>query len=201
MVRDDAPRVPSNLEFIRRINGLDSVDDVHRIVFDASFLVLGLGDVYLGAPVATPLDPRHRLVTTKYNPARTWTPENAVGIGGAYLCIYGMEGPGGYQFVGRTVPVWYLDGPTPGDDPETPWLLRTFDQLRFHPVGAEELLDQRERARAGELTIEIEPTRFSLEEHRRWLETEADEIAAFRRVQHDAFAAERDRWISSGELT
>ena len=82
------------------------IDDVHRIVFDASYLVLGLGDVYLGAPVATPLDPRHRLVTTKYNPARTWTPENAVGIGGAYLCIYGMEGPGGYQFVGRTVQVW-----------------------------------------------------------------------------------------------
>ena len=77
-----------------------------RIVFDASYLVLGLGDVYLGAPVATPLDPRHRLVTTKYNPARTWTPENAVGIGGAYLCIYGMEGPGGYQFVGRTVQMW-----------------------------------------------------------------------------------------------
>ena len=53
-----------------------------------------------------PLDPRHRLVTTKYNPARTWTAENSVGIGGAYLCIYGMEGPGGYQFVGRTVQIW-----------------------------------------------------------------------------------------------
>ena len=79
---------------------------MRRIVFDASYLVLGLGDVYLGAPVATPLDPRHRLVTTKYNPARTWTPENAVGIGGAYLCVYGMEGPGGYQFVGRTVQMW-----------------------------------------------------------------------------------------------
>ncbi len=79
---------------------------MQRIVFDASYLVLGLGDVYLGAPVATPLDPRHRLVTTKYNPARTWTPENAVGIGGAYLCVYGMEGPGGYQFVGRTVQMW-----------------------------------------------------------------------------------------------
>ena len=65
-----------------------------------------LGDVYLGAPVATPIDPRHRLVTTKYNPARTWTPENAVGIGGAYLCVYGMEGPGGYQFVGRTLQMW-----------------------------------------------------------------------------------------------
>ena len=105
-VRPDAPWCPSNIEFIRRINGLDSIDDVQRIVFDASYLVLGLGDVYLGAPVATPVDPRHRLVTTKYNPARTWTPENAVGIGGAYLCVYGMEGPGGYQFVGRTLQMW-----------------------------------------------------------------------------------------------
>ncbi|MFN9754398.1 MAG: 5-oxoprolinase/urea amidolyase family protein, partial [bacterium] len=102
-VRPDAPWCPSNIEFIRRINGLDSVEDVKRIVFDASYLVMGLGDVYLGAPVATPTDPRHRLVTTKYNPARTWTPPNVVGIGGAYMCIYGMEGPGGYQLFGRTI--------------------------------------------------------------------------------------------------
>lgn len=105
-VRADAPWCPWNIEFIRRMNGLASVQDVYDTVFGAEYLVLGLGDVYLGAPVATPTDPRHRLVTTKYNPARTWTPENAVGIGGAYLCIYGMEGPGGYQFVGRTTQVW-----------------------------------------------------------------------------------------------
>ncbi|HSV29396.1 MAG TPA: 5-oxoprolinase/urea amidolyase family protein, partial [Candidatus Omnitrophota bacterium] len=96
LVRPDAPWCPSNIEFIRRINGLADEQAVKDIVFGASYLVLGLGDVYLGAPVATPMDPRHRLVTTKYNPARTWTPENAVGIGGAYMCIYGMEGPGGY---------------------------------------------------------------------------------------------------------
>jgi len=200
VVRDDAPWCPSNLEFIRRINGLDSVDDVHRIVFDASYLVLGLGDVYLGAPVATPLDPRHRLVTTKYNPARTWTPENAVGIGGAYLCVYGMEGPGGYQFVGRTVPVWYLDVPTPGEEPDVPWLLRSFDQIRFHPVGADELLDLRGRARAGELELDIEPTSFRLADHLAFLEVEADGIADFRAGQQAAFAAERDRWRRSGEL-
>ena len=80
-VRPDAPWCPSNPEFIRRINGMDSIEDVKNIVFNAEYLVLGLGDVYLGAPVATPVDPRHRLVTTKYNPARPWTPENAVGIG------------------------------------------------------------------------------------------------------------------------
>ena len=74
-VRTDAPWCPSNMEFIRRINDLPNLDEVQRTVFDASYLVMGLGDVYLGAPVATPLDPRHRLVTTKYNPARTWTPK------------------------------------------------------------------------------------------------------------------------------
>ena len=111
-VRKDAPWCEmvdghaSNIEFIRRINGLDNLEQVKNIVFNASYLTLGLGDVYLGAPVATPIDPRHRLVTTKYNPARTWTPENAVGIGGAYMCVYGMEGPGGYQFVGRTIQMW-----------------------------------------------------------------------------------------------
>ena len=196
-VRADAPWCPWNIEFIRRINGLDDVDDVHRIVFDASYLVLGLGDVYLGAPVATPLDPRHRLVTTKYNPARTWTPENAVGIGGAYLCIYGMEGPGGYQFVGRTVQVWNRDAAARTSS--RPWLLRPFDQLRFHPVTADELLDQRARQAAGELALRIETTTFRLADHRRFLADHADEIAAFRARQQAAFAAERAAWARAGE--
>jgi len=72
------------------INGLDSIDEFTALS-SAPATWCRLGDVYLGAPVATLVDPRHRLVTTKYNPARTWTPENAVGIGGAYLCVYGMK--------------------------------------------------------------------------------------------------------------
>ena len=197
-VRPDAPWCPWNIEFIRRINGLDSVDDVHRIVFDASYLVLGLGDVYLGAPVATPLDPRHRLVTTKYNPARTWTPENAVGIGGAYLCIYGMEGPGGYQFVGRTVQVWNRD--SLGPHFQQPWLLRPFDQLRFHPVSAPDLLDQRARQQRGELDIAIDESVFRLGEHRAMLNANASTISAFQVTQQDAFRAEREAWGRAGEF-
>jgi urea carboxylase len=200
VVRDDAPWCPSNLEFIRRVNGLADVDAVHRTVFDARYLVLGLGDVYLGAPVATPLDPRHRLVTTKYNPARTWTPENAVGIGGAYLCIYGMEGPGGYQFVGRTVPVWSRHRPFRQTTAERPWLLRFFDQIRFHPVGADELLDLRADMVAGRGEVEVEDTVFDLAAYRRWLADEDGDISAFRAVQRAAFAEERARWEASGEL-
>jgi urea carboxylase len=159
-VRPDAPWCPSNIEFIRRINGLDSIEEVQRIVFAASYLVLGLGDVYLGAPVATPLDPRHRLVTTKYNPARTWTPENAVGIGGAYLCVYGMEGPGGYQFVGRTVQMWNAFRSTREFEAGTPWLLRFFDQIRFEPVSAERLQEIRDAFPHGGYPLKIEHENF-----------------------------------------
>ena len=42
-VRPDAPRCPSNIEFSRRINGLASIEDVRRIVYNASYLVLGHG--------------------------------------------------------------------------------------------------------------------------------------------------------------
>ncbi len=103
-VRASAPWLPNNVDFIQRINGLSSREEVRDIVFAASYMVLGLGDVYLGAPCAVPVDPRHRLLTSKYNPARTFTAEGTVGIGGVYMCIYGMDSPGGYQLVGRTLP-------------------------------------------------------------------------------------------------
>ncbi|OZC79606.1 urea amidolyase [Rhodococcus sp. 06-462-5] len=202
-VRADAPWCPWNIEFIRRMNGLDSVAEVFDTVFAADYMVLGLGDVYLGAPVATPLDPRHRLVTTKYNPARTWTPENAVGIGGAYLCIYGMEGPGGYQFVGRTTQVWnhsaaYSGGPF---EEGTPWLLRFFDRISWYPVEPEELMDLRADLAAGRGGgVQITDGEFSLAEHENFLDTNADSIAEFRATQAVAFGAERDAWSAAGEF-
>jgi urea carboxylase len=198
-VRRDAPWCPSNLEFIRRINGLADLDEVKRIFFSASYLVMGLGDVYLGAPVATPLDPRHRLVTTKYNPARTWTPENAVGIGGAYLCVYGMEGPGGYQFVGRTLQMWNTWKQTAAFGEGKPWLLRFFDQLRFHEVSAEELLRIREDFPRGRYALRIEEQTFRLRDYQSFLEQNRDSIAAFKACQQQAFEEERQRWAAAGQ--
>ena len=197
-VRPDAPWCPSNIEFIRRINGLDSIDEVQRIVFDASYLVLGLGDVYLGAPVATPLDPRHRLVTTKYNPARTWTAENSVGIGGAYLCVYGMEGPGGYQFVGRTVQMWNTWRTTREFAParrgccasstrsaSIRWkrtncsgCATTFSHGKYHP--------------------EITAEQFRLRDYHAFLDGIRGEAEIAKARQQAAFEAERERWKEIG---
>ncbi|HEY9198164.1 MAG TPA: urea carboxylase, partial [Gammaproteobacteria bacterium] len=198
-VRKDAPWCPSNIEFIRRINGLDSIQQVQDIVFNASYLVMGLGDVYLGAPVATPLDPRHRLVTTKYNPARTWTPENAVGIGGAYLCVYGMEGPGGYQFVGRTVQMWNRYRQSADFYDGKQWLLRFFDQLRFYPVSKEELAQMREDFPHGRFNLKIEHTTLKLRDYQDFLQQNSDSIGEFKQHQQASFDAERERWEQSGQ--
>ena len=199
-VRADAPWCPDNIEFIRRVNGLPDVAAVENLIFEANYLVLGLGDVYLGAPVATPVDPRHRLVTTKYNPARTWTPPNVVGIGGAYMCIYGMEGPGGYQLFGRTIQVWNTHRQTDAFVEGKPWLLRFFDQIRFYPVSAEELVEWRRDFPSGRRSIKVEPSEFRLADYRAFLAENASSIAEFEARRQAAFDEERAEWQRSGEF-
>jgi len=193
-VRDTAPWLPSNTEFMRRINGLASPEAVREILYQASYMVLGLGDVYLGAPCAVPVDPRHRMQTTKYNPARTYTAEGTVGIGGVYMCIYGMDSPGGYQLVGRTLPIWnkflknrlFVDG--------KPWLLRFFDQVRFYPVSESELDRLRCDFRAGRCEVRIEEEIFDLAEYNAFLARIEPELAIFRAQQKRSVAAEVDYW-------
>jgi len=196
-VRDTAPWLPSNTEFMRRINGLDSVDQVRDILYRTSYMVLGLGDVYLGAPCAVPVDPRHRLLTSKYNPARTYTAEGTVGIGGIYMCIYGMDSPGGYQLVGRTLPIWnkflknsvFVDG--------QPWLLRFFDQVRFYPVEEAELDALRVAFREGRKKIEITEELFDLGAYNQFLKSIAPELEEFRAKQAVAFEQEVAHWAQS----
>lgn len=202
-VRPDAPYMPSNVEFVRRINGLDSVGAVQNIMTSAAYMVLGLGDVYLGAPCALPVDPRHRIVTSKYNPARTYTPEGAVGIGGSYMCIYGMDSPGGYQLCGRTLPIWDSYGSIPeanrGAPPTVPWLLRPFDRICYYAVTDDELEAMREQYRRGGLKIDIKEGIFSYKDHIAFCQDNAASIAAFDKMQQEAFSAERSRWEESGE--
>ena len=186
-VRAEAPYVPDNMEFIARCNGLSGVAEVEEHVLATEHLVIGLGDVYLGAPCAVPLDPRRRLVVPKYNPARTWTPEGAVGIGGAYLCIYPMESPGGYQLFGRTLPIWNTTQSTP-DFAEAPWLLRTFDRIQFESVSEDELEMLRADMLQGEHRVRIENGTFSVAAYTAFLHGVGEAAAAFRERQTEAVA-------------
>lgn len=181
-VRADAPNTPDNVAFIAQCNGLAEASEVEEFVLACEHIVIGLGDVYLGAPCAVPLDPRRRLLVPKYNPARTWTPEGAVGVGGAYLCIYPMESPGGYQLFGRTVPIWNTTQSNRNFQ-DAPWLLRTFDRIRFERVSEDELEQLREAMLRGDYEVAIEPGTFSMIEYRHFLDEVADEAAQFKKDQ------------------
>ncbi|MDZ4194497.1 urea carboxylase [Ectopseudomonas chengduensis] len=193
-VRSEAPWLPNNVDFIQRANGLESREQVRDILFDASYLILGLGDVYLDAPCAVPLDPRHRLLSSKYNPARTFTAEGTVGIGGMYMCIYGMDSPGGYQLVGRTIPIWNKYVKNAQFENGQPWLLRFFDQVRFYPVSEAELDQFREAFREGRAQIRIEQSEFDFAAYNRFIADNAADIEAFQRQQKAAFDAEVELW-------
>jgi urea carboxylase len=139
-------------------------------------------------------------VTTKYNPARTWTPENAVGIGGAYLCVYGMEGPGGYQFIGRTCQMWNRYRQTGDFTGGKPWLLRFFDQIRFYPVSHDELLRFRDDFIQGKARLRVDHETFRLRDYNDFLASNRESIESFKSLQQAAFEAERHRWEQSGQL-
>lgn len=171
-IRAEAPWVPSNTSFLQKLNGLDVREDVRDNVLAATFLVLGLGDVFFGSPCAIPLDPRHRLFGTKYSPTRSFTPEGAVGIGGQYLCIYAMDSPGGYQLVGRTVPIWDR---AKRNGNGKPWMFELFDRITFYPISEEEFDAARSSGKSDDLVFVREDT-LDLEEYERWLKENASAI-------------------------
>jgi urea carboxylase len=103
-----------------------------------------------------------------------------------------MEGPGGYQFVGRTLQMWN----TYRADP--PWLLRFFDRIQFYPVDAAELLEIREEFPHGRYPLRMEDQTFRLREYQTFLRGIEGETIAAKRRQQEAFEAERERWARAG---
>ncbi|KAK9819502.1 hypothetical protein WJX74_000026 [Apatococcus lobatus] len=191
--RGDAPYLSSNVDFVAANNGLTGgADAVRDIVMKASYMVLGLGDVYLGAPCAVPVDPRHRLVVPKYNPARTFTHEGTVGLGGSYMCIYPMDSPGGYQLVGRTLPIWNSFGRVAPFSPGAPWLLRNFDQVRFFEVSESELEEKRAAFSNGQLQIKIEQERFSMQAYNEMLAGCQEEVDRLKAKQRKSMAKQME---------
>jgi urea carboxylase len=80
-----------------------------------------------------------------------------------------------------------------------PWLLRFFDQIRFYPVNADELLRIRRDFPLGRYPLRIEHSELHLADYQVFLAEQAEGIDAFRSRQRAAFDAERQRWIASGQ--
>jgi urea carboxylase len=78
--------------------------------------------------------------------------------------------------------------------PGNPWLLRFFDQIRFFPVSADELLEARAAFPHGAYPLKIEESEFSYADYAKGLARDRDSIAAFKQRQQAAFETERQRW-------
>jgi urea carboxylase len=115
------------------------------------------------------------------------------------MCVYGMEGPGGYQFVGRTIQMWNRFQQTADFTDNKQWLLRFFDQIRFYEVSADELLKLRDDFVHGRFKLKVESCVLKLADYRQFLHDNASSIAAFKHTQQSAFDAERERWEQSGQ--
>ncbi|KAL4955321.1 allophanate hydrolase subunit 2-domain-containing protein [Aspergillus filifer] len=163
-IRSSAPYLPSNVEFSQRLKGLASPHQAEQNIHAATFLVLGLGDVYQGSPCVVPLDPRHRLFGTKYNPSRSFTPRGAVGVAGQYLCIYAIDSPGGYQL---------------------PVAILAFGSNYLYPL-AEENLNTAERAGTVGDLVKITETELDLDQYEKGLTNNSESIAKVRKERSKA---------------
>jgi allophanate hydrolase subunit 1 len=188
-IRPDAPNAEggTNVDYVVRYNGFAGREALYDAVLATEQWVGCIG-FFPGLPFMFPLDPRETVFVPKYNPSRTWTAEGAVGLGGPCYSIYPVESAGGYQLLGRTLPVYDLAGRNEifRDDP---LLLRPGDRVRFHRVEEDELLALFEDVRADRYRYHRQDGVFDVGEYAGWLTTVRDEADAVR-ARRDAAAAE-----------
>jgi urea carboxylase len=96
--------------------------------------------------------------------------------------------------VGRTVQMWNRYRRTEDFRDGRQWLLRFFDQIRFYPVSAPELMQMREDFPYGRFALDVRHTTLRLRDYRAFLAENAASIAQFKDRQQAAFEAERERW-------
>jgi urea carboxylase len=185
-IRADAPNCEggNNIDYIVRYNGFADREAFYESVLATEHWTGFIG-FFPGLPFMFPLDPRYVAVVPKYNPTRTWTPEGAVGLGGPCYAIYPVESAGGYQLLGRSLPVYDLEGRN-AVFAENPLLLRPGDRVRFHRVGEDELMALFEDVRADRYAYEIEEQPFDVGAYLESLEHHADAAERWRRTREEA---------------
>ncbi|NKX86861.1 5-oxoprolinase subunit B family protein [Nocardia coubleae] len=191
--RPDAPNVVDgdNVDYIVRYNGFTSREEFYTEFLATTWWNAFIG-YFPGLPSLFALDPRTHLSAPKYNPARMWTAEGAVGIGGPCVVLYPIESPGGYQLFGRTVPIGVDHlGPDDGRDRLNPAGTNLFhpgDRVRFTRVTERELLALRQQVFEGTYRYRIEEGEFVVAEYLAMVEHSAPRSAEVARARAAAAA-------------
>lgn len=173
--RPHAPYLPDNIEYLMRANCIETYEEFKNCIIDKPEIVVAVSFLCAN-PLLVNTDPRSRFLTSKYNPARTSTPQGAIGSGGVSQSIYSVESPGGYMIWGMTLPNWYWD--TFSRIHSVPWPLENFDQVIYYEVDEAELSDLNTKFLTKRLEFEPEVKLFDFEEYARFLKSIETETAA-----------------------
>lgn len=188
-IREDAPNCEggTNVDYIVQYNGLSGREEFYDAVLATEQWTAFIG-FFPGLPFMFPLDPREAVFVPKYNPTRTWTAEGALGLGGPCYAIYPVESAGGYQLLGRTLPIYDLQGRNAAFR-ANPLLLRAGDRVKFRRVEEEELLALWEDVPADRYQYAIQDDPFDVGAYLDWLPAVADEADERRKRREEAAAA------------
>jgi urea carboxylase len=187
-IRKDAPNCEggNNIDYIVRYNGLSSREELYESVLQTEQWAAFIG-FFPGLPFMFPLDPRDAIFVPKYNPTRTWTGAGTLGIGGPCFAIYPVESAGGYQLMGRTLPIYDLAGRNAAFRP-TPSIFTAGDRVKFHRVDEEELLRLWEDVFADRYRYKIEEGTFEVGAYLDWTAEVKDEAEERRQRREQAAA-------------
>lgn len=184
--RPHAPYLPNNTDFVMRANCINTVEEFKAAIVGHTQIVVAVSFL-CALPLLVHTDPRLRFLSSKYNPARTFTPAGAIGTGSIAQAIYTVDSPGGYMIWGMTLPngFWDTFSKLKGFD-NYPWFLQNFDQVKFYEVSEDELSKMNNDLLTGEYEITWEDAEFDFANYSKWLDTVKDEAAALKRLKLDA---------------
>lgn len=182
--RPYASYLPDNFKFVAENNGI-TPEEFRKLWLTAEFVCIGVG-FFMALPLGLPADPRHRLVSPKMNPSRTFTPEGTVSWGGSCLAIYPVDSPGGYMLNGLTLPSCDKLGYKKGFSEDRPWLYEDMDVITFYEVSEEEYDREIALFRSGRYEFQVESTTFDMKQHNDLLDSVKDEVMGIKKKQEEA---------------
>jgi urea carboxylase len=150
----------TNLEYLMRINGFSDKQEFIDAHSGRPYWISMVGFVP-GTAWGYQMVPRKRaLQAPKYVRPRTDTPERTVSHGGAFMAIYPVRGPGGYQLIGMTpVPLYEPEGRL-ADLRETRILAKAADRWKLRPIDLDEFNAIRAEVEAGTYRYRIVEQEF-----------------------------------------
>lgn len=182
--RPHAPYLPSNIEYLMKANCIDTIEEFKNYIIGKPEIVVAVSFLCAN-PLLVNIDPRSRFLTSKYNPARTSTPQGAIGSGSVSQSIYSVESPGGYMIWGVTLPNWYWD--TFCRIHDRPWPLENFDQVVYYEVSEKELSELNNKFLTKRLKYEAEEGEFDFAEYSKFLKSIEGETKELQSRKRKAF--------------